>query len=214
VAFFDSLITWRFAVDEIVISKRTLFIALMLSVLIVLLVITIPRVLNPEEVSAVERTIPMPSLQDNAIESESEEGSDAMKAAIFGARAFYTVDFQKGQETWLDQLCAVSTKTGCIVYQNVIGPSLWASFNDAKTVSTVEVTAKNKVQEQLAPSRGNALTQIWRLQIKLSDPWPMQSEPITTFEALTLVIKEQEKWEFERFLTEKEAAALSQGGLP
>jgi hypothetical protein len=51
--------------------------------------------------------------------------------------------------------------------------------------------------------------QIWRLQIQLSAPWPMQSPPQTTFTALALVVKENGAWKFERFLTEDELKVYS-----
>ena len=149
---------------------------------------------------------------------ETQSGQDdtaAQKAAAAGAQAFYTVDYQKGQQDWLDRLCSVSTQTGCIVYQNVIGPNLWSGFEQAQTTTTVKVTVQEKVDEQIAETRGNAPMQVWRLQIELSDPWPMQKEPQTVFSALALVIKESGEWKFERFLTEEELSAFpNTGGQP
>ena len=136
--------------------------------------------------------------------SPSQDDSAAQKAATVGAQAFYTVNYLKGQQDWLDHLCSVSTQTGCIVYQNVIGPNLWSDFEQAQTKTTVKVTIQEKVDEQIAETRGNAPMQVWRLQIELSDPWPMQKEPQTVFSALALVIEEDDEWKFERFLTEEE----------
>ena len=57
--------------------------------------------------------------------------------------------------------------------------------------------------------------QIWRLNIQLSSPWPIQKDPITEFPALALVIKEDGDWKFERFLTVEELQAFSpEGGQP
>jgi hypothetical protein len=57
--------------------------------------------------------------------------------------------------------------------------------------------------------------QVWRMNIQLSSPWPMQKEPITDFPALALVINESGTWKFERFLTEEELQAFStDGGQP
>ena len=79
----------------------------------------------------------------------------------------------------------------------------------------MNVTVQEKVDEQIAETRGNAPMQIWRLQIELSDPWPMQKEPQTVFSALALVIEEDGEWKFERFLTEEELSAFgSNGGQP
>ena len=155
---------------------------------------------------------------NEALTQETQSGQDdtaAQKAAAAGAQAFYTVDYQKGQQVWLDKLCSVSTQTGCIVYQNVIGPNLWSGFKQAQTTTTVKVTIQEKVDEQIAETRGNAPMQVWRLQIELSDPWPMQKEPQTVFSALALVIKESGEWKFERFLTEDELSAFTNtGGQP
>ena len=134
------------------------------------------------------------------------------KLPLPGRRRFTAWITQQGQQAWLNQLCSVSTQTGCIVYQNVIAPNLWASFEQAQTVTTVEVTIQEKVDEQVADTRGDALMQIWRLQIELSDPWPMQETPQTVFSALALVIQEQGEWKFERFLTEEELSAFSTVG--
>ena len=95
--------------------------------------------------------------------------------------------------------------------QNVIAPNLWSQFVQAKTVTTVQVTAQEKVQDQVASTRGNAPLQIWRLQIQLSAAWPMQKPPQTNFPALALVIQENGVWKFERFLTTDEMAVFSQG---
>ena len=168
----------------------------------------IPKVLGRSQANA-----SAPPTQTPAEEAQTgQDDNAAQKAATAGAQAFYTVDYQKGQQVWLDQLCSVSTQAGCIVYQNVIGPNLWSGFEQAETATTVKVTVQEKVDEQIADTRGNAPMQVWRLQIELSDPWPMQNEPQTIFSALALVIQEQGEWKFERFLTEEELSVFSSAG--
>ncbi|HEX7974653.1 MAG TPA: hypothetical protein VF498_09615, partial [Anaerolineales bacterium] len=71
----------------------------------------------------------------------------------------------------------------------------------------VKVIVQEKVDEQIAETRDNAPMQVWRLQIELTGPWPMQKEPQTVFSALALVIQEQGEWKFERFLTDGEIMA-------
>lgn len=168
----------------------------------------VPKVLGRNQ------AITSPPLTQAPAQDEQTEQDDsaAQKAATAGAQAFYTVDFQKGQQAWLDQLCSVSTQTGCIVYQNVIGPNLWSSLEQAQTTTTVKVTMQEKVDEQVADTRGDAPMQVWRLQIELSDSWPMQKEPQTVFSALALVIQEQREWKFERFLTDEELSVFSAAG--
>ncbi|MDI6694258.1 MAG: hypothetical protein QME21_04370 [Anaerolineales bacterium] len=168
----------------------------------------VPKVLgrNQANASAPPTQVPAQKAQTR------QDDSAAQKAATAGAQAFYTVDYQKGQQAWLDQLCSVSTQTGCIVYQNVIGPNLWSGLEQAQTATTVKVTVQEKVDEQVADTRGDAPMQVWRLQIELSAPWPVQKEPQTVFSALALVIQEQGAWKFERFLTDEELSVISAAG--
>lgn len=197
--------------NEIVIPKRYIILGLVLISLSAAAIWFAPRLYAGSQAQSDEAIAPASPVVD---QTEAEDAA-AGKAALAGARAFYSVDYQTGQQHWLDQLCAVSTQTGCIVYQNVIVPNLWSQFEMGKTVTTVEVTPLEKVQEQAASTRDNAPMQVWRLQIQLSSPWPMQNEPLTDFPALALVIKENGSWKFERFLTEEEIQAFStSGGRP
>ncbi len=197
--------------DEIMVPKKWLVAILVIIGLGAGALWGIPKVPGRSQANA-----STPPTQTPAEEAQTgQDDNAAQKAATAGALAFYTVDYQKGQQAWLDQLCYVSTQTGCIVYQNVIGPNLWSDFEQAETTTAVKVTVQDKVNEQIANTRGNAPMQVWRLQIELSDPWPMQNEPQTVFSALALVIQEQGEWKFERFLTEEELSVFSStGGQP
>lgn len=197
--------------NEIVIPKRFVIIGLVLVGLAAAVVWLAPQVFGRSLAQAGEAvTTASPSVD----QSEAEDAA-ARDAALAGAKAFYTVDYTAGQQHWLDQLCLVSTQAGCIVYQNVIVPNLWSQLEVGKIVTTLAVSAQEKVQEQIASTRNNAPMQVWRLNIQLSSPWPMQKEPITEFPALALVIKENGSWKFERFLTDEELQAFSlDGGQP
>jgi hypothetical protein len=195
-------------VDEIMISKKWVVVVLVVIGLGAGLLWGVPKVLGRSQVSASASPTQEPAWDAQA----GQDDGAAQKAAVAGAQAFYTVDAEQGQQEWLDRLCSVSTQAGCIVYQNVIGPSLWAGFEPAQTTTTVEVTVQEKVDEQISSTRGDAPMQVWRLQIELSAPWPMQETPQTVFSALALVIQEQGEWKFERFLTEDELTAFSTVG--
>ncbi len=197
--------------SEIVIPKRSIILGLVLIGLVAAAIWFAPQLYRDSLAQAGGSvTTSSPSVD----QSEAEDVA-ARDAALAGATAFYTVDYTAGQQHWLDQLCLVSTQTGCIVYQNVIVPNLWSQLEEGKTVTTVEVSAGEKVQEQVASTRDNAPMQVWRLNIQLSSPWPMQKEPVTDFPALALVIKESGTWKFERFLTDEELQAFStDGGQP
>jgi len=131
----------------------------------------------------------------------------AQEAAVLGAQAFYRVDYQKGKQSWLDQLCAVSTIAGCTMDQNVFVPALWPQLEAAKTSTTVQVSVQEKVFDQIS-LLGGVPQQVWKLNIQLSAPWPSEKQPLTNFPALALVIRENGTWKFERFLTEDEVNAL------
>jgi len=211
---------WRFlfpgrtggvVVSEIVIPKHYIIIGLVLIGLVAAAIWFAPQIYGGSRAQAGEASIPV----SPAVDQSGAEDSAARDAALAGAKAFYAVDYAEGQQHWLDQLCSVSTQTGCIVYQNVIVPNLWSQLEEKKIATTVEVSAQEKVQEQVASTRDNAPMQVWRLNMQLSSPWPMQREPITDFHALALVIKESGTWKFERFLTEEELKAFSSdGGQP
>jgi len=211
---------WRFLfpdktgggiMSEIVIPKRYIILSLILIALVAAAIWFAPQLYGGFRVQAGEAVTPASPSGDR---SQAEDAA-ARDAALAGARAFYAMDYSAGQQQWLDRLCSVSTQTGCIVYQNVIVPNLWSQIEEAKTITTVEVSAQEKVQEQVASTRNNAPMQVWRLNIHLSSPLPTQKEPITEFPALALVIKEDGTWKFERFLTEEELQAFSShGGKP
>lgn len=194
--------------DEIVIPKRIVMIGLILIGLAAVAVWGAPQFIGSLKAQASVQHTPTPGETSQV----GKEDGAARDAALAGAQAFYSVDYQKGQQAWLDQLCSASTQIGCTVYQNVIVPNLWSQLEQAKTATTVQVSAQEKVQEQVASTRGNAPMQIWRLQIQLSASWPVQKEPQTQFSALALVIKENGTWKFERFLTEDEIKVYSQKG--
>jgi hypothetical protein len=209
---------WRFLfsgycggaeVNEIAIPKRFVIFGLILIGLAAAAVWGGPQVIASIQARAIG-----PGSTPTQVEKTQANNEDALarNAALAGAQAFYTVDYQKGQQDWLDQLCAVSTQTGCTVTQNVIAPYLWSQLEPAKTTTTVQVSAQGKVQEQVASTRDNAPLQIWQLQIQLSAPWPVQKDPLTNFPAMALVVKENGSWKFERFLTEDEFKVYTQKG--
>ena len=195
--------------NEIKISKRVVILSLVLLGAAAAAGWGAPRIMGWLQAKAIVRTTPIPTGVTPAALPEM----DGREAAIAGARQFYSVDYSKGQQAWLDNLCAVSTQIGCLMDQNVIAPNLWGPFVQAKTVTKVQVTPLEKFQDQVASTRGNAPLQIWRLQIQLSAAWPMQKPPQTAFPALALVIQENGVWKFERFLTTDEMAVFSQGDL-
>jgi hypothetical protein len=188
--------------NEITISKKKLVTWILIIVFLVALgfgFYALRRFLSGWEAAA----------QSIAGDSQPTPDADqlAQAAAVLGAQAFYSVDYQKGMQAWLDQLCAVSTSAGCAIDQNVFVPALWPQLEAAKTSTSVQVSAQEKVLEQVSPL-GDVPQQVWKLNIQLSAPWPAQEQHLTSFPALALVMRENSAWKFERFLTEDEATTL------
>jgi hypothetical protein len=129
-------------VDEIIIPKRYIILGLVLIGLVAAAIWFAPQLYGG---SLAQAGVAVTPISPSVYQSETEDAA-ARDAAIAGARAFYTVDYTAGQQQWLDRLCSVSTQTGCIVYQNVIVPNLWSQLEEGKIVTTVEVSAQEKVQ--------------------------------------------------------------------
>lgn len=194
---------------EVVISKKRILVGLLLLILLVGVIFALPfarRFLAGHEATSY-------ASNPTTLTPTPNEDLLAQAAALAGANAFYTVDYRE-QQAWLDRLCAVSTQIGCTVDQTVLAASLWDGFETNQTATTVQVSIQDKVLDQTLPTRGGAQAQIWRMQIELSAPWPQQTQPITQFEALALVIQEQDGWKFERFLMEEEASTYEKGEQP
>lgn len=124
-------------------------------------------------------------------------------AALAGAQAFYSVDYQDGQDVWAARLCSVSTQPACDIYQNTIAPFLWPEFETAQTVVTAKAGDPTLLAEETAATRQDAPMQVWRVALELSAPWP-QGDGQTSFPAHVLVVREEAGWKFERFLLEDE----------
>lgn len=190
--------------DEIRISKKLFAIGLLLTLLAAGAGLSLAQA---------RRAVPDPAVGQPVAVSPAvatpEGDEQASQAAMAGARAFFTLDYHAGQDAWAERLCAVSSAAGCTMHRDVILPALWPGLETGQTVTTVEVSAGEKVAEQTGPL-GNVPMQVWRLNIKLSAPWPMQSQPLTRFPALALVVRENDQWKFERFLSEEEAGAIEE----
>jgi hypothetical protein len=193
--------------DDISISRRGLLAAMLLLVALAAVLFGLPHL---------RAWLSAPPVSDQAgVIADPQAGlpddSDlaASRVAVAGALAFYTLDVRQGQQAWLDRLCATSSQAGCAIFSNVIVPAIWESLAADETLSTAEVSAEERVLARVAPSRANAPVQVWRLQVQLSTPWPVQRTPLTGFTALALVIWESDAWRFERFLTEDEVQAIA-----
>ena len=126
-------------------------------------------------------------------------------AAVAGVEAFYSVDYQEGQDRWAARLCALSTEPACGFYQNTVAPFLWSDFEVSKSVITAKAGETVILADEVAATREKAPMQIWQVTVNLSTPWP-QGNGQASFPANVLVVREESGWKFERFLLEDELA--------
>ena len=192
---------------EVTIQKRVVLTNLLLLCLVVVGIWAVPKLGGIFHAFTAGATASTPTPEETT--QVNQEDALARMAAMAGAQAFYAIDTRTGVQAWIDQLCASSTQAGCEADQNVIVPALWSQLEAAQTVTSVQVSAQDKVYEDTAITRGNAPIQIWQLKIQLSAPWPVQASPQTSFIALALVVKENGAWKFERFLTEDELSVYA-----
>jgi len=130
----------------------------------------------------------------------------AAEAAENGAQAFFSFASETGKDTWLAELCEISTQAGCSLYK-LGAEKLWQSFGDQPFEITAQAKAIQKVSQGTASARKNAATQVWEVQVDLSQPIPGSDKTSDT--AFVLVVVDQGVWKFERFLTPGEAERFS-----
>jgi hypothetical protein len=132
------------------------------------------------------------------------DDSQSSAAIVAGIEAFFTVDYQQGQEAWLDKYCAVTTESGC-QFAKLGAASLWKKYQDAKTVTSASVQPDQKVKHK-------ADEQVWRVRIQLSAPLPGSEK--TTDTAYALAVRTNAGWKFDRFLMPEEIRAIEKSATP
>ncbi len=125
----------------------------------------------------------------------------ARQAAILGATAFFTIDEQGSQQVWIENLCRVSTESGCAFHQLGLD-KLWKQFEAAHTSITPTILQAEKVQL----AKNSTGMQVWKVTIELSRALPGRSDKQDT--AYALVMAEQGGWKFDRFLLPAEVNGL------
>lgn len=129
----------------------------------------------------------------------------ASDAAIKGTTAFFTVDYQIGQDSWLRSLCEVSTESGCAFY-HLGATKLWERYERNQTVVTPTVSVIEKAKTRTNQT-GVKNSQVWKLAINLSAPLPGQTK--LQDDAYALVVEENGVWKFDRFLMPEEIETLT-----
>ena len=168
---------------EIAVSKQWITFALIL----ILLSVGGWYVVQTFVASPISAT-PTPNLEDE----------QASAVVVAGVEAFFDVDYQKGQDAWLTQFCAVASGGGCQMTKLGAG-ALWKKYQDAKTVTSASITLEQKVKQTVSE-------QVWRVRIQLSAPLP--GSGITVDTAYVLAVNTNTGWKFERFLMPEEIQVL------
>lgn len=168
---------------EIPISKRNIIVAIILAVVIALGIIAI-------------QALPLHSRSQSSV--SNQEDNLASKAAVSALQAFFHVDYRNENETWLNEVCAESTPTGCQLITSG-ADAMWSKFQEGKADVTATVTPQEKVAE-------TATEQVWKMLISLSAPLPGSNKIQDT--AYVAVVKTDNGWKFDRFLLEPEIKAI------
>ena len=128
----------------------------------------------------------------------SVDDIQASSGAINGTEAFFSVDYQAGQETWLNRFCATSTEAGCLLVKSGAA-GLWKSYRDNKLVTSAKVVSQTRIKQ--TPNE-----QVWRVSIQLTNPFPGSEKK--SDEAYVVVTRVKDIWKFDRFLMSEEIKAL------
>jgi hypothetical protein len=139
------------------------------------------------------------------------ERNSGQEAALAGTEAFYSVNYNDDQDVWTAHLCSVSSQAACSFYQKTVASSVWPKFKTSRTVVTAKAGVPKFVSEDQPATRGGTPMQVWQVAVTLSAPWP-QGDGQTSFPAYVVVVREDSRWKFERFLLQEELAKYSRGG--
>ena len=168
---------------EIPISKRNIIVAIILAVVIALGIIAI-------------QALPLHNGSQPSV--SNQEDNLASNAAVSALQAFFHVDYRNEKETWLNDVCAESTPTGCQLI-TAGADAMWSKFQEGKADVTATVTPQEKVAE-------TATEQVWKMLVALSAPLPGSNKIQDT--AYVAVVKTDNGWKFDRFLLEPEIKAI------
>jgi len=99
----------------------------------------------------------------------------AAAAVKLGVETFYTIDYEAGEEAWLENICAVSTQSGCQSIRTFHSYS-WAVLMSEHDKADIACTASPLAMLSEAKS-ANEWTQIWVVEYTISDQGDDNNEP-------------------------------------
>ena len=168
---------------EIHISKRTIFTATILALVIVTGILVIQN---------------WPFSSDQRTDQPTDENRLASSAAVSAIEKVFQVDYREGKETWLGRICEVSTPAGCQLFSTG-AESMWQKYVDSKTIVSAQV-------QEAVKAADNGQEQVWELAVSISSPLPGSTKIQDT--AYIVLQKTDRGWMFDRFLMEPEVNIL------
>jgi hypothetical protein len=167
-------------------NLKTILLPLVIVLAILVVLISFPELFHPTPATLT----PTPS--DDGL---------AKAAAANGVTAFFSINETAGKQDWIDNLCRVSTESGCAFYRLGLD-KLWKQFEAAHT--SISPTILYAEKTSLPKKEGN--TQVWKLSVGLSQALPGRGQKQDI--AYALVVLEKGTWKFDRFLTPEEVKGL------
>ena len=131
----------------------------------------------------------------------SEYMTSAMQAAENGAMALCNIDFNAGGETYLEQICAVSTDLGCAFYGDQV-PDVWNDLARSYTSDILECEVGTSRLLEEGEQFGMRV-QYWHLNLVGTKGW---TEGARNREYWVQVAEENSNWKLNRILTSDEVA--------
>lgn len=156
---------------------------------ILLLALVVAGIVVQEQFSAAAEQSPVPT---------DTEDAQASAVAVAAMESVFRIDYQEGQDAWLQRVCAISTPSGCTLLENS-ADLLWQRYQQEKTL----VTASARPVEKAADT---GQEQVWHVAIRLSAPLPGSNK--TEDSAYVALVKGDQGWKFDRFLLQPEIDAL------
>jgi uncharacterized protein (DUF736 family) len=141
----------------------------------------------------------VPLFQDKHIPAAGLALSQDAQAAIAGVSSFYTIDFTESAEQWAERVCATTTKEGCIFARGYFAAAVHATAEKYSVQTSCTVLPVELVDNDEAH-----MMRIWKMQVTLSNPWPVVEQTHTVYVAVEFDENLQD-WRMQHVLFEQEA---------
>jgi hypothetical protein len=127
--------------------------------------------------------------------------TSAMQAAESGALTLCNIDFESGQENYLEQICSTSTELGCVFFTNQVD-QVWENLERSYSAEKL-VCEKNTSRFLEEGNQFGLSVQYWVVNLRGTTGWQENS---TDREYWLQVAEENSNWKLNRVLTSDEIA--------